>query len=223
MADCKICGLASLADLQCADQAGARWGGFVFYPASPRHISLETAKHIADDADHASLNIQRVGLVVDANDDALDAMVTSLRPAMIQCHGNETPDRISAMKSRYHIPVMKALRIANMVDIENALRYDGIADWMLFDSAPQDAVLPGGTGHAFDWSLTRAYDGRTPWMLAGGLHIGNITDAIATSGAKHLDVSSGVESQPGVKDHAAIVAFVLAASKQDAPDLHKQG
>ena len=213
MADCKICGLANLADLQVADQAKARWGGFVFYPASPRHITLNTAKQIADEADQAGFTIKRVALVVDSDDAALDAIVASLRPAMIQCHGQETPDRISAIKSRYHLPVMKALRIANVVDIESALRYDGIADWMLFDSAPRDAVLPGGTGHAFDWSLTRAYNGHTPWMLAGGLHIGNIADAIATSGAKHLDVSSGVESQPGIKDHKAITAFVLAAGE----------
>ncbi len=223
MADCKICGLASLADLQIANKVGARWGGFVFYPASPRHMTLETAKQIADEADQSGLAIQRVGLVVDADDDALDAIFSALRPAMIQCHGKETPDRISAIKSRYHTPVMKALRIANVVDIENALRYDGVADWMLFDSAPRDAILPGGTGHAFDWSLTRAYHGTTPWMLAGGLHKGNIADAIAISGAKHLDVSSGVESQPGVKDHAAMAAFVLAAGKSDAPHLHKQG
>ena len=213
MADCKICGLASLADLQVADHAGARWGGFVFYPASPRHITLDTSKQIADDADQADFTIKRVALVVDSDDAALDAIVASLRPAMIQCHGKETPDRISAIKSRYQIQVMNALRIANVVDIESALRYDGIADWMLFDSAPRDAVLPGGTGHAFDWSLTRAYNGNTPWMLAGGLHIGNIADAIATSGAEHLDVSSGVESQPGIKDHEAITAFVLAAGK----------
>ena len=143
MADCKICGLASLADLHIANQVGARWGGFVFYPDSPRHMTLETAKLIADDADQTGLTIQRVGLVVDADNDALDAIVSSLRPAMIQCHGKETPDRISAIKSRYHVPVMKALRIANMVDIESALRYDEIADWMLFCPVEQVIHLIG--------------------------------------------------------------------------------
>lgn len=213
MINCKICGLANLTDLQQADAAGARWGGFVFYPKSPRHITVSQASDIATAADQAKLKITRVALVVDAKDDTLDAIVSALNPGMIQCHGDETPDRVSAIKSRYGRPVMKAFRIANLLDIEVALRYDDIADWMLFDSAPVDAVLPGGTGHSFDWTLMRSFSGATPWLLAGGLKSDNILDAVKASGAKYLDVSSGVEKAPGIKDYDAIKAFVETANK----------
>lgn len=213
MIDCKICGLANLSDLEQANAAGARWGGFVFYPKSPRHIALSDAADIATAADQAEFDIMRVALVVNADNDMLDAVVSALNPGMIQCHGKESPDRISAIKSRYQRPVMKAFRVANLLDIQDALRYDDIADWMLFDSAPVDAALPGGTGHSFDWTLMRSYKGKTPWLLAGGLKANTIFDAVAASGAKYLDVSSGVEISPGVKDHDAIRTFVETAKQ----------
>lgn len=213
MIDCKICGLANLSDLEQANAAGARWGGFVFYPKSPRHIALSDAADIATAADQAEFDIMRVALVVNADNDMLDAIVSALNPGMIQCHGKESPDRISAIKSRYQRPVMKAFRVANLLDIQDALRYDDIADWMLFDSAPVDAALPGGTGHSFDWTLMRSYKGKTPWLLAGGLKANTIFDAVAGSGAKYLDVSSGVEISPGVKDHDAIRTFVETAKQ----------
>ena len=210
MTDCKICGLGGFADLAVAEQAGARWGGFVFYPPSPRHIDIDKMRAIADEAIANNSAISRVALVVDADDATLDAITDALRPAMIQCHGSESPDRISAIKSRYGVAVMKAVRVASLLDIEDALRYDGVADWLLFDSRAQKAELPGGTGQVFDWALMRAFAGATPWMLAGGLNADNIGDAINQSHARYVDVSSGVESQKGVKDHAAIRAFIGA-------------
>ena len=216
MTDCKICGLGSFADLAVAEQAGARWGGFVFYPPSPRHVDVDKMRAIADEAIANKSALARVALVVDADDACLDAITDALRPAMIQCHGGESPDRISAIKSRYGIAVMKAVRVASLLDIKDALRYDGVADWLLFDSHPQEAELPaklpGGTGQVFDWALMRAFAGATPWMLAGGLNADNIGDAISQSHARYVDVSSGVESQKGVKDHAMIRDFISVVS-----------
>lgn len=218
MIDCKICGLANLADLEQANAAGARWGGFVFYPKSPRHITLSDAAAIAAAANSSQLAIMRVALVVNADDNTLDEIVEALNPGMIQCHGDESPDRIFAIKSRYQRPVMKAVRIANLMDIQAALRYDDVADWMLFDSAPVNAVLPGGTGHSFDWTLMRSYMGKTPWLLAGGLTADTINDAVKASGTKYLDVSSGVEKSAGIKDHKAIKVFVETAKQIDQTD-----
>ena len=215
MTDCKICGLGSFADLAVAEQAGARWGGFVFYPPSPRHVDVDKMRAIADEAIANNSTLARVGLVVDADDATLDAVMDALRPAMIQCHGGESPDRISAIKSRYGVAVMKAVRVASMLDIKDALRYDGVADWLLFDSCAQKAELPGGTGQVFDWALMRAFAGATPWMLAGGLNADNIGTALRQSHARYVDVSSGVERQKGVKDHAAIKAFIGAVRGVD--------
>ena len=132
MTDCKICGLGGFADLAVAEQAGARWGGFVFYPPSPRHIDIDKMRAIADEAIANNSTLARVALVVDADDACLDAITDALRPVLIQCHGGESPDRISAIKSRYGVAVMKAVRVASLLDIKDALRYDGVADWLLF-------------------------------------------------------------------------------------------
>ena len=210
MTDCKICGLGGFADLAVAEQAGARWGGFVFYPPSPRHIDIDKMRAIADEAIANNSTLARVALVVDADDATLDAITDALRPVLIQCHGGESPDRISAIKSRYGVAVMKAVRVASLLDIKDALRYDDVADWLLFDSRAQKAELPGGTGQVFDWALMRAFAGATPWMLAGGLNADNIGTAISQSHARYVDVSSGVERQKGVKDHAAIRDFIRA-------------
>ena len=130
---------------------------------------------------------------------------------MIQCHGTETPERIAAIRTRFGLPVMKAIRVESAETLTLAQEYDDAADRMLFDSAPLDAVLPGGTGHAFDWGIMQQWNGRKPWMLAGGLNAGNVADAITISGAASVDVSSGVESAPGIKDHAAIRHFVTVS------------
>lgn len=211
MADVKICGIKTKQDLQAATRAGARWVGFVFFPKSPRHLTVDAAAELRQAADDLADRPEIVALTVDADDALLDDIVAAARPDLIQCHGQETPDRIRMIKARYHRPVMKAIRVKDTASLDAAKAYDGHADLMLFDSAPAQADLPGGTGHAFDWGLMSAWQGSTPWMLAGGLTPENVADAIMISGATAVDVSSGVEHQPGNKDHAAIHRFVSAA------------
>ena len=211
MADVKICGLRTADDIKAVAKAGARWAGFVFFPKSPRHLSLMEAADLRAVADQIDNPPQIVALTVDADDEALDAIITAARPHLLQCHGQETPERVSAIKSRFNLPVMKAIRVKDAVTLRSAEAYEGHADWMLFDSAPVNADLPGGTGHAFDWGLMASWQGTMPWMLAGGLTAENIAAATAISGAKAVDVSSGVETNPGNKDHAAIHRFVSAA------------
>lgn len=211
MADVKICGISTSEDLNAVHAAGARWTGFVFFPKSPRHLEDEQARHLRDHLDAMTKPPIAVALVVDADDDQLDRIVAAARPGMIQCHGNESPERVRAIKARYDLKVMKAIRVANAETLKSAEAYDGFADMMLFDSAPTGASLPGGTGHRFDWALMQSYEGTTPWMLAGGLTPENVAQAIRVSGADAVDVSSGVEESPGNKDHAAIHRFVSAS------------
>ena len=211
MADVKICGISTIDDLIAVHAAGARWTGFVFFPKSPRHLEDEQARLLRDHLDAMTKPPLPVALVVDADDDALDRIVRLTRPHMIQCHGQESPARLSEIKTRYDVKVMKAIRVANAETLKSAEIYDGIADMMLFDSAPTGASLPGGTGHRFDWALMQSYEGKTPWMLAGGLNADNVAEAIQVSGADAVDVSSGVEESPGNKDHEAIHRFVSAS------------
>ena len=215
MADVKICGIKTPEDFKVVAKSGGRWAGLVFYPKSPRHLTLEeaqslryTADQTADQADHCP---DLVALTVNADDAMLDAIMHHARPEMIQCHGAETPERVRIIKSQYNVAVMKAIRVKDAATLDAARDYDGCADMMLFDSAPSGASLPGGTGHAFDWQLMAAWKGTTPWMLAGGLTPENIRTAISVSGATAVDVSSGVENAAGIKDHAAIQRFVSAA------------
>lgn len=211
MADVKICGIRTIDDLNTVHHAGARWTGLVFFEKSPRHLTLDNAKLLRDHLDAFSAPPISVALVVDADDDTLDQIVTAARPGMIQCHGKESPERIQEIKNKYNVNVMKAIRVASVETLKSAEAYDGYADMMLFDSAPTGATLPGGTGHRFDWALMQSYEGVTPWMLAGGITPENVAEAIRISGAKSVDVSSGVDESPGNKDHAAIHRFVSAA------------
>jgi phosphoribosylanthranilate isomerase len=211
MARTKICGIRTPEDLRCVAQAGGRWAGMVFFEKSPRHISFETAHSLREHADQMKDAPDLVALVVNADTTRLEKIAEFARPDMIQCHGSETPDDVSSIRDRFGIPVMKAFRVEGPETLANARAYDGAADMMLFDSAPLDAELPGGTGHRFDWGLMRHYTGATPWMLAGGLTPQTVADAIRISGAEAVDVSSGVEGAPGIKDHAAIQRFVSAA------------
>lgn len=211
MADVKICGISTVDDLTAAHAAGARWVGFVFFPKSPRHLEHDQARLLRDHLDALVKPPIPVALLVDADDALLDQIVAAARPGVIQCHGNESPERIGAIKARYGIKVMKAIRVANAESLKAAEAYDGAADMMLFDSAPTGASLPGGTGHRFDWGLMQSYEGITPWMLAGGLNPENVSEAITISGADAVDVSSGVEESPGNKDHEAIHRFVSAS------------
>ena len=209
MADVKICGIRTRDDLAAASAAGARWVGMVFFEKSPRHLSLDQAALLRDAS--TGNTATRVALVVDADDAALDAIMAAAAPQMLQCHGQETPERLAEIKSRHGVDVMKAIRVADSTSLDAALAYDDIVDWMLFDSAPTDAELPGGTGHRFDWALMQQWQGRKPWMLAGGLTAANVAEAVSISGAKAVDVSSNVEKSPGIKDHNAIQDFVSAA------------
>ena len=209
MVDVKICGIRTTADLAAAAQAGARWVGMVFFEKSPRHLSIEEATKIKDAS--VSGHPDRVALVVNADDTELDHIMAAAEPKMIQCHGAETPERLAEIKTRFGADVMKAIRVEGQHSLDAATAYDDIADWMLFDSAPANALLPGGTGHRFDWELMQHWKGHKPWMLAGGLTVENVAEAIRVSGAAAVDVSSNVEKSPGIKDHNAIQGFVSAA------------
>lgn len=155
---------------------------------------------------------EKVALTVDANDATLDAIVAALGPDMLQLHGKETPERVAAIRARFGLPVMKAIGVATAADLSRTADYADVADMILFDAKPpRDAVLPGGNGRAFDWTILQGRGTEPPWMLSGGLDAGNVAEALRITGATRVDVSSGVESAPGVKDPQRIRAFVAAA------------
>lgn len=205
----KICGLTSAAHVDAAARAGAAYGGFVFFAKSPRHLSLAQARALAS---HAPVGLAKVALVVDAEDAFLDDLTAQVPLDMLQLHGHETPDRVRAIKARYGLPVMKAVGVADASDLASLESYLKVADQLLVDAKPpKNADLPGGNGLAFDWRLIAGRRWPIPWMLAGGLTPQNVGEAIAMTGARQVDVSSGVETAPGVKDAARIAAFVAAA------------
>jgi phosphoribosylanthranilate isomerase len=205
----KICGLTETDGLDAAVEAGADFAGFVFCAASPRAISAEAAAELADALPE---NVRKVGLFVDPSDDDLAAVLARFRLDAIQLHGAETPERVDAVRLEFGLPVIKAVGVATAADVAAAHAFDGHADWLLFDAKPDaDAPRTGGLGRPFPWDLMRGWNGSTPWMLAGGLSPETVAEAIRASGAGAVDVSSGVESAPGVKDPARIAAFVKAA------------
>ena len=203
----KICGLSTSETLATALDAGADRIGLVFFSRSPRHVSIATARELAQQA-HGSAAV--AALTVDADDATLEAIVEATAPDWLQFHGAEGPARVQEVRRRFGIPVMKAVGITTAEDLAAAAAYDGAADAILFDAkAPRGANLPGGNGVAFDWTVLR--DATRPYMLSGGLSPGNVAEALRVSGARAVDVSSGVESAPGVKDAAKIRAFMAAA------------
>jgi len=212
----KICGLSTEATLEAALEAGADMVGFVFFPKSPRHIDWATARALGRQAKgHATI----VALSVDADDDTLKRIVEALSPDLMQLHGSETPERVKEISELCARPTMKAIGVAARRDLAAAKAYEGVADTLLIDAKPpKGAALPGGNGRPFDWSLTRDFHARSPWLLSGGLDPDMVAAAIALSQARGVDVSSGVESAPGVKDPAKIRAFVAAARRAFAPD-----
>ena len=207
----KICGIATPADYDACRDAGAAFIGMVFFPRSPRHLSMTEARAIADHADALGEGPARVALTVDMDDAGLDEVVETARPQLIQLHGNETPARADAIRQRYGLPLIRAIRVGGPEDLASCADWDGIADWLLFDAKGDPGGLPGGTGHVFDWTLLAEHAGTTRWMLAGGLSSENISRALAVTGATAVDVSSGVESTPGKKDAARIRQFVSQA------------
>lgn len=207
----KICGLRSPADVQAAARAGAAYAGFVFFPRSPRHLSLPAARLAAL---AAPPGLAKVALTVDADDATLDAIVAEVPLDMLQLHGQEPPARVAAVRARYGLPVMKAIGIAEAGDLAAIADHAGVADQLLIDAKPPpDALLPGGSGLSFDWRLLAGRRWPRPWMLAGGLTAANLAEALRLTGARQVDVSSGVESAPGVKDPDRIAAFVAAAQR----------
>jgi phosphoribosylanthranilate isomerase len=205
----KICGLSTPETLDAALQAGADVVGFVRFPKSPRHVELDRARALSAQAQGRAL---RALLVVDPDDDALAGAVEAIDPDWIQLHGSETPERVAAIRARFGRPVMKAVGIAGAADLAAVKRYAG-ADRLLLDAKPprRDDALPGGNGLAFDWRLLAGLDPSLSFMLSGGLTPDNVAQAIGLTGARAVDVSSGVESRPGLKDPSRIAAFVKAA------------
>jgi len=204
----KICGLSTEEMMNAALDAGADMVGLVFFPKSPRHVTLDRARALAAMArGRAAI----VALTVDASDDALDAIAEAVAPDFWQLHGRETPARVAAIAARGGRTI-KAIGVAEAPDLAAAAPYQSVADYVLFDARPAAAaVLPGGNGVPFDWRLLGGLDLARPWILSGGLNPHNVAEAIASSGATAVDVSSGVEQAPGVKDSDAIRAFVANA------------
>jgi phosphoribosylanthranilate isomerase len=205
----KICGLSSATTLDAALAAGATMVGFVFFAKSPRNIGYEQARALGAQVRGRA---RIVALTVDADDDALARIVEWLSPDILQLHGREAPSRVTEIRQRFGRPTMKAIGVAAPADFAAAAPYDGVADFLLIDAKPaKNALLPGGNGRAFDWALARDFRPRTPWLLSGGLDPDNVAEAITLTGARGVDVSSGVESAPGVKDESKIRAFIAAA------------
>jgi len=205
----KICGLNAPESVDAALEAGADAVGFVFFPPSPRHLGFEAARALGARVRDRAL---KVALAVDAADEWLAAVIEALRPDMLQLHGKETRDRVVMVRTRFGLPVIKALPIAERADLAPIRLYASVADRLLFDArAPREATRPGGLGKSFDWRLLEGIDPGVPFMLSGGLDAGNVAEALRITNAPAVDVSSGVERAPGEKDPDKIRAFVRAA------------
>jgi phosphoribosylanthranilate isomerase len=205
----KICGLSTPETLDAALEAGADMVGFMFFPRSPRNVSLHAARDLGA---RVKGRAEKVAITVDADDATLADIVDMLQPDLLQLHGKETPARVGAIRQRFGLPAMKVLGIESRADLGAIPLYATIADRLLFDArAPRDATRPGGLGKPFDWRLLEGLDPSIPFMLSGGLDAGNVAQALRVSRAAGVDVSSGVESAPGVKDPEKIRAFISAA------------
>lgn len=205
----KICGITSVESADAAARAGADFAGLILQKASHRYVGLERSGAIAR---HLRGRIRITALMVDPSDDEVAAVARDVAPDLLQLHGREAPGRVAEIVSRFRIPTIKAFGIADASDLANVAAYNDVAEMFLFDAKPPaNAVTPGGHGVAFDWRVLRDARFARPWLLAGGLKPENVARAICTSGAPGVDVSSGVESAPGVKDLARVSAFVEAA------------
>ena len=205
----KICGLSTRETLDVALDAGADMVGFVFFPPSPRHISLEVARDLGKQATGRAV---KVALTVDADDATIENIVETLRPDILQLHGKETTARLRDIKQKFGLPLMKALPVETAADLAALPGYASVADRILFDArAPKGATRPGGLGATFDWHVLEKLDLTLPFMVSGGLHADNVAEAISVTRAGGVDVSSGVERAPGIKDPELIRAFIRAA------------
>lgn len=204
----KFCGLSRPEDITAAVQAGAAYVGFVFFEKSPRCVTIDAARSLAT---AVPAGIAKVALTVDATNDELDAIMDAIPLDMLQLHGRETPERVADVRLRHRLPVMKAVGVSGASDLGSLDSYSRVADQILVDAKPpKGAVLPGGNGLAFDWRLIAGRRWAGPWMLAGGLTPENVAEAVRMTGARQVDVSSGVESAPGMKDNDLIAAFARA-------------
>lgn len=208
MADVKICGVTTSEALDAALMGGARFIGFVIYPQSPRHLGRE---RLAALAARARGKAEIVAVTVDADDETLQAIAQLAQPDWIQLHGSESPARTAHAAQYARRGVIKAVGVAGSDDLGRAGAYEAVADMFLFDAKPPPGGLPGGNAAAFDWGIMSGRSFRRPWMLSGGLTPENVAEAISTSGAALVDVSSGVESAPGLKDPGLIAHFLAAA------------
>jgi phosphoribosylanthranilate isomerase len=209
----KICGLMTPDALDAALDAGADHVGFVFFPPSPRHLGFEAARPLGE---RVRGRAKKVALSVDATDDWLAASIDALKPDMLQLHGRETPERVASVRSRFRLPVMKSIPVETRTDLSPIRLYAHAADRLIFDArAPRDATRPGGLGKSFDWTLLSGIDPGIPFMLSGGLDAANVAEALRITQAPAVDVSSGVERSPGIKDVDKIRAFVRAVRAAD--------
>ena len=210
----KICGLSSPDHVDTAINADADMVGLVFFDASPRNVTIDAGAALAE---HARGRAEIVALSVDAGDDKLAAIVSALRPDMLQLHGRETPERVAAISEQFGVPCMKAIGVGDASDLARVGDYRAVCDRVLLDAKPpKDASRPGGLGATFDWAILRDFNPGLTWMLSGGLNADNVVAALAATRAPGVDVSSGVESAPGQKDTSLIEAFVAAVRAHDA-------
>jgi phosphoribosylanthranilate isomerase len=211
--DIKICGLKKPESVAASLAGGATHLGFIFFEKSPRHVTPGAARDLSSPARGSAVS---VAVTVDATDEYLDEIVAIMRPAMLQLHGHETPQRVAFVRHRHCLPVMKAFSLRSAADLAAIAPYKGVADRFLFDAKPpQGAELPGGNGVPFDWSLLDGLDADLDYMLSGGINAANAVEAIARTRCCGLDVSSGVESAPGVKDERLISEFLALVRKAE--------
>lgn len=208
----KICGLNDPTAVEAAVEGGAAFVGFVFYPPSPRAVTADRAAELAA---HVPAAVGKVGLFVNAGDDEIDAVLAMTPLDMLQLHGSESPERVAELRRRTGLKVMKVFKLAGPEDLEPVPAWYDVADWLMFDAKPPKDMknaLPGGNALAFDWLLLKDWEFPLPWMLAGGLHAGNVAEAVRLSGARYVDTSSGVEDKPGVKNPDRIRDFLKAVA-----------
>lgn len=206
----KICGLSNQKTLDAAVAAGAGYVGFVLEPKSPRYVTLEQAARLAVTVPPG---VAKVALMVDPDNARLDEITAQVPLDILQLHGHESPERVAEVRERYGLPVMKAVGLADAGDLAELDRYEPVADLLLVDAKPpKGGDLPGGNGLAFDWRLIAGRKWQVPWLLAGGLTAATVADAVALTGAQQVDLSSGVETAPGVKDADLIRGFLAAAA-----------
>ena len=207
---CKLCGLTTLDDISAAVRADASYIGFVFFLGSPRNLEIQAANLLLEATPN---HVTKVGLVVDADNDFLDKLTSSVSLDMLQLHGDESFQRVAEVKARYGLSVMKAVGISNLRDVQDAHQFGEVADQLLLDAKPNSASdLPGGNGIAFDWNLLAGSSWKVPWMLAGGLKPNNVASAVKLSGAQQVDVSSGIETSLGINNAKLMSEFVMQAN-----------